>query len=111
MTRHIDDPSVAPPFTHPIQSEPSSPFVEMREDFMFSEVILDGCLGSELSDKLLKIIELCSSGEGKVTLKTFSQGRFCVTLVRSVTRLGQWGRRAGWFDWSLTATGHFDKYT
>lgn len=76
MTRHIDDPSVAPPFTHPIQSEPSSPFVEMREDFMFSEVILDGCLGSELSDKLLKIIELCSSGEGKVTLKTFSQGRF-----------------------------------
>jgi hypothetical protein len=72
-TRHIDDPSLAPPSTYPLQSQPWSPFFETREDFMLSEVILDGCLGSELADKLLKIFELCNSGEGKVTFKTFSQ--------------------------------------
>ena len=73
MTCHIDDPSITPPSTHPLQSEPWSPFFNTCKDFMLSEVIQDGCLGRELSDKLLKIIESCSSGKGKVTLKTFTQ--------------------------------------
>ncbi|KAF8273399.1 hypothetical protein EI94DRAFT_1564102 [Lactarius quietus] len=73
-TRLVDGLSSAPPpSTYQVQTEPWSPYFETREDFMISEVILDGCLGIELLDKLLRIIDLCIAGKGKVTLKTFSQ--------------------------------------
>ena len=73
-TRTTNDPSVAPPPSdYPLKSEPWSPFFETREDFIISEVILEGALGSELVDKLLKVFDLCHAGKGKVTLKNFSQ--------------------------------------
>ncbi|KAF8266326.1 hypothetical protein EI94DRAFT_1803249 [Lactarius quietus] len=65
--------STPPPSTYQVQTEPWSPYFETREDFMISEVIFDGCLGIELLDKLLRIIDLCIAGKGKVTLKTFLQ--------------------------------------
>ncbi|KAF8258959.1 hypothetical protein EI94DRAFT_1814242 [Lactarius quietus] len=65
--------SAPPPSIYQVQTEPWSPYFETCEDFMISEVILDGCLGIELSDKLLRIIDLCITGKGKVTLKTFLQ--------------------------------------
>lgn len=56
-----------------MESEPWLPFFETREDFLLAEVILEGCLGSELSDRLLKIFDTCNAGKGRVTLKNFQQ--------------------------------------
>ena len=50
-----------------MESEPWLPFFEMREDFLLAEIILEGCLGSELSDRLLKIFDICNTSKGRVT--------------------------------------------
>ena len=73
-TRCFDNPSSAPSLsTYHMESEPWLPFFEMREDFLLAEVILEGCLGSELSDRLLKIFDICNTSRGRVTLRNFQQ--------------------------------------
>lgn len=40
---------------------------------MVSEIILEAALSEKLSDRLLKIFELCQTGKRKVTLTKFTQ--------------------------------------
>jgi hypothetical protein len=70
----IDDPSHAPlPSTYQPDPEPWSPFFATHEDFLVSEILLEGSLGKDLSDRLLKIFKLVHAGTGRVTLSTFSE--------------------------------------
>ena len=86
VTHTIDDPSIVPPpLDYPLKLEPWSPFFEMHKDFIISEVILEGALGSELVDKLLKVFNLCHASKGKVTLKNFLQVQTAVQ--RASTKL------------------------
>ena len=42
----------------------------MRKDFLLSEVLCEGCISNEQTDRLLKIVNLCISGKGSLTLVT-----------------------------------------
>ncbi|KAF8256486.1 hypothetical protein EI94DRAFT_1645643, partial [Lactarius quietus] len=70
---HIDDPSYDTPSTSEPLPEPWSPFFDTREDFLVSEILLEGALNKDLCNRLLMIFKLCHAGKGRVTLSNFSQ--------------------------------------
>jgi len=50
-------------------AEPWWPDFKSREDFSFAEIILQGHLSNELSDKLIKLFNRCMEGKGEFMLK------------------------------------------
>ncbi|KAF8268010.1 hypothetical protein EI94DRAFT_1801019 [Lactarius quietus] len=70
---HVDDPSYDTSSTSKPLPEPWSPFFVMHEDFLVSEILLEGALNKDLCNRLLMIFKLCHAGKGRVTLSNFSQ--------------------------------------
>jgi len=46
------------------------PFYNMCKDFLLLEVLCEGSLSNEQTDKLLKVIKWCLSGKGSLTFTT-----------------------------------------
>jgi len=59
-------------FTHrrcPTFIEPWWPDFNSREDFLYAELVLQANMSSDVSDKLIKLINWCLDGKGAFTLK------------------------------------------
>lgn len=61
-------------------AEPWFPFFNTREDFLFAKILHDGHLNNDLSERLIKLVNLCLTGKGVFTIK------------RSADIEGAWGR-------------------
>jgi len=53
-------------------AEPWSPFFNTREDFLFSEILHDGHVNKDLSERLIKLVNLCLTGKGVFTVKRYA---------------------------------------
>ncbi|KAH9013071.1 hypothetical protein EDB85DRAFT_2158478 [Lactarius pseudohatsudake] len=62
--RHTDPP--------PYKKELWRPFFQMREDFVFSEVLMEIGVTREQYDRLSKVVGTCIDGKGSLTLLTYS---------------------------------------
>jgi hypothetical protein len=59
-------------FTHrrrPTFIEPWWPDFNSQEDFLYAELVLQANMSSDISDKLIKLINRCLDGKGAFTLK------------------------------------------
>ncbi|KAH9961701.1 hypothetical protein BGW80DRAFT_1181151, partial [Lactifluus volemus] len=54
-------------------AEPWAPFFNTHEDFLLSEILLEGGISKDLSDKLIKLVNRCVSGKGTLTLTSYSE--------------------------------------
>jgi hypothetical protein len=53
--------------------KPWWPFFHSREDFLLSEILLEGGLSNELSERLIKLMNVCISGKGTLTISRYSE--------------------------------------
>ncbi|KAI0271244.1 hypothetical protein BC834DRAFT_818216 [Gloeopeniophorella convolvens] len=56
-----------------LPDEPWKPFFNTREDFLLSEILLESGMNKGHSDRLLRLIQACISGKGKLTLSNYSE--------------------------------------
>ncbi|KAI9441949.1 hypothetical protein BJY52DRAFT_1195036 [Lactarius psammicola] len=97
----VDDPSYASrPSTYQPPSKPWLPFFKTREDYMLSEVILEGSLSNDLSKRLIKIFTLCRTGEhASEKLTPFELSRVSVSYKAQQSEFDV-HHRALW-DWAM----------
>jgi hypothetical protein len=73
-TLSVDDYGCAPQSpAHPPHAEPWWPFFNTCEDFLLLEILLEGQLSNELSDRLIKLFNWCLSGKGTLMLTSHSK--------------------------------------
>jgi hypothetical protein len=68
VTTRVEDGSAAPhtPMLPP-EDEPWWPSFKSREEFELAEILLETSMNTTLMDRLLKLIQSCISGKGKLT--------------------------------------------
>jgi hypothetical protein len=54
------------------KAEPWRPFFQTREDFVFSEVLMEIGTSRDQFDRLLKVIRTCIDGKGSLSLSNYS---------------------------------------
>jgi len=55
-----------------LASEPWWPFFNSEDDFIFSEILLEGRLNKGLSERLVKFIRRCADGKGSFTFASYA---------------------------------------
>ncbi|KAI9430290.1 hypothetical protein H4582DRAFT_1824479 [Lactarius indigo] len=56
----------------PPKAEPWRPFFQMREDFLFSEVLMEAGMNKDRTERLIEVVRLCIEGKGKLTFSNYS---------------------------------------
>ncbi|KAH8985616.1 hypothetical protein EDB86DRAFT_3049177 [Lactarius hatsudake] len=59
----------------PPKAEPWRPFFKTREDFLFSEVLMEVGMNKDLTERLIKVVRLCIEGKGSLTFSNYSDIR------------------------------------
>ncbi|KAH8981154.1 hypothetical protein EDB86DRAFT_2977268 [Lactarius hatsudake] len=54
------------------KAEPWRPFFKMREDFLFSEVLMEVGMNKDRTERLIEVVRLCIEGKGSLTLSNYS---------------------------------------
>ncbi len=61
---------------HPkLNAEPWRPFFRTREDFVFSEVLMEAGMNKDQTERLITVFRLCLDGKGSFTLSNYSDIR------------------------------------
>ncbi|KAH9041102.1 hypothetical protein EDB84DRAFT_1474932 [Lactarius hengduanensis] len=56
----------------PPKAEPWCLFFKTREDFLFSEVLMEVGMNKDLTERLIKVVRLCIEGKGSLTFSNYS---------------------------------------
>ncbi|KAI9431873.1 hypothetical protein H4582DRAFT_2113324 [Lactarius indigo] len=57
------------------KAEPWRPFFKTREDFLFSEVLMEAGMNKDRTDRLIEVVRLCIEGKGTLTFSNYSDIR------------------------------------
>jgi hypothetical protein len=68
---HPEEHSSSPSHQLPDMFESWSPYFNTREDFLLSEILLEGSLNNQLADRLIKLFNYCAEGKGSCTFRGF----------------------------------------
>ncbi|KAH9953929.1 hypothetical protein BC827DRAFT_1280060 [Russula dissimulans] len=55
-----------------LPGKPWWPFFNSEDDFIFSEILLEGRISKALSERLIKLIKRCSDGQGSFTISNYA---------------------------------------
>ncbi|KAH9075548.1 hypothetical protein EDB83DRAFT_2350581, partial [Lactarius deliciosus] len=59
----------------PPKAEPWRPFFKTREDFLFSEVLMEVGMNKDRTERLIEVVRLCIEGKGSLTFSNYSDIR------------------------------------
>jgi hypothetical protein len=72
---------------HPGSCRHAQAFFNTQEDFLFSEILHQGHLSRDLSEKLIKLVNLCLSGNGVFTINRYAEIEAAWEAERASSRL------------------------